>query len=457
MSQPAQDVVAGQNFAGAENRRKGLTTFLTVWLGQTVSIIGSGLTGFALGVWVYQRTGSATKFSLIVLCTVTPGIFLAPFLGVIVDRYSRRWIMILSNITAAISTVVMAALYLQGNLQLWHICALMVLISISSSLLSPSYTASISSIVSKDFLGRASGMVQFGAAASDMIAPLLAGSLIVAIHVHGILIIDFATYLFAVLTLIVVSFPEPPHKSSSSDLKMSMLSEVSVGMRYLRARPGLLALIGFFTMTNFVLAMDNVLIPPMVISLGGAAVYGIVAGVGGTGMLLGSVTMSIWGGPKQRIRGVFLYGLVLGSALILEGLRPNSWLIAAAAFIAALVVPLANGCAIPILQSKTEPALQGRVFTTMRFLVGCSVPFSYVLAGRLTDKVFEPLMAPNGGLSNSLGRVLGVGSGRGAALLLLILGTLTLLLTLRFLSYQPLLRVESEIPDAIGLEPATFQ
>jgi MFS family permease len=450
MSEVVQNVVSSRALKEKQTQRSGLFVFLTVWLGETISVIGSGLTGFGLGVWVYQRTGSATRFSLILLCSVVPGIFLSPFLGVIVDRYNRRAMMIVSNMTAAISTLLMAILYLNNHLQLWHICVLLVIISLSSSLLTPAYSATIPSLVSKEFLGRASGMVQFGLAASDMLAPLLAGFLIVAIHLHGILIIDFATYLFSILTLAVVSFPAVSPPSSPAISNPSMMSELMTGWRYLLVRPGLLALMGFFTITNFILAMDNVLLPPMVISLGGATMFGIVAAVGGIGMLLGSIVMSLWGGPKRRIRGVYLYGLVFGSALVLEGSRPDFWLIAIAAFFAAFVAPIANGCCIPILQTKTEPALQGRVYTTMRFLVGWSLPISYLLAGRLADNIFEPLMLRNGSLSNTVGRIIGIGPGRGAALLLVILGILTLVITLRALSYRPLLRVESEVPDAIG-------
>ncbi len=449
MSQVAQNVVATGGFAGVPGHRRRMVTFLTIWFGQTVSIIGSGLSGFALAVWVYQRTGSATKFSLIVLSTVTPGILLSPLLGVIVDRYSRRRIMILSNVVAGVCTVVMAALYMKGNLQLWHICALMLVISISSSLLAPSYTASISTILPKEYLGRASGMGQLSAASADMVAPLLAGFLIAGIHINGILVIDFATYLFAVLTLCIVQFPEVP-RGSSPAVKLSVFGDLAAGVRYLTARPGLLALIGFFTVTNFLLGMDNVLMPPLVMSFAGAKVYGIIAAVGGTGFLLGSLTMSAWGGPKRRILGVYLYGLVMSLSLTLESLRPNPWIIATGVFLIALATPIANGCAVPVVQIKTEPAFQGRVFATMRFLAGWGVPISYLFAGALADKVFEPLMARNEFFRNSFGQILGTGPGRGTALLVLTLGMLAFLFTLRSLFYRPLLKVESEIEDAIG-------
>src|SRR5579871_254277 len=449
MSQLVQDGVAAQTLAGGEpNRPPRLRTFLTIWFGQTISIIGSGLSGFALAVWVYQRTGSATKFSLIVLSTVTPGILLSPVLGVLVDRYNRRRIMVLCNIEAGLCTLTMASLYLKGGLLLWQICALMLVISISSSLLTPTYTAGISSIVPKEYLGRASGMVQLGAASAEMFAPMLAGFFMGTIQLGGILVIDTLTYVFAVFTLSVVRFPEVASSDSASTKQRSMFGDVTDGIRYLMARRGLLALIGFFTVTNLVLGMDNVLMPPMVMSFAGARLYGIIAGVGGAGFLLGSVVMSAWGGPERRIRGVYLYGSLMSVALVLESLRPNPWMIAAGVFLISAATPIANGCAVPILQVKTEPAFQGRVFATMRFVAGWGVPLAYLFAGTLADRLFEPLTTQNGFVRSSIGQLIALGPGRGTALFLFTLAVVVFLFTVRCMFYRPLLRVESDIPDA---------
>lgn len=452
MSEAAQVISPARKLSEAPRSRYGLLAFLTVWFGQSVSTIGSGLSGFALAVWVFQQTGSATRFSLIALCAATPGILISPLLGVIVDRYHRRRLMIVANVVASFCTAVLAILYMRGNLQLWHICALTVCISITSSLLSPSYSAAIAVLVPKKYLGRASGMVQLSGASAEMLAPLLAGFLISAIHIDGILFVDLASYLFAILSLCLVRLPEIARDNSPS-VKPSMVGDVTAGIRYLTARPGLLALIGYFTVTNFLLGMENVLMPPLVMSFAGAKIYGIIAAVGGSAFLLGSLIMSSWGGPKHRIRGVYSYGIALGVALAMESLRPNPWLIGAGVFLVAVATPIANGCSIPILQSKTDPAFQGRVYATMRFLVGCGVPISYLSAGALADKIFEPLMARNNFVHNSFGRIFGFGPGRGTALLLFTLAIFALLFAIRSLWYRPLRRVESDIPDAVTLKP----
>jgi hypothetical protein len=167
-------------------------------------------------------------------------------------------------------------------------------------------------------------------------------------------------------------------------------------------------------------------------------------------MLVGSLAMSLWGGPKRRVYGVYLYGATLGLGLILESLGANASLIAIATFLITFVAPVANGTAIPILQTKTPLALQGRVFSAVRFITGLAVPLAYILAGRLNDKIFEPLMTRNHTLRVTVGQLIGVGPGRGTALLLLVLGIFALLATIKAVRYRPLSNVEIEIPDAVS-------
>jgi len=424
--------------------------FIMIWAGQVISVIGSDLTGFALGVWVYQRTGSVTQFTLIVICTVAPGILLSPLVGALVDRWDRRSIMILSNITSGLCTLAIALLFLLGWLQQWHIWILMAAISTATAFLLPAYSASISLMVPRRHLGRASGMVQFGQAAAEIVSPLLAGLLILTIHLDGVLLIDFGTYLVAIAALLIVSIPRPEiSPESDATGQGSLLREVAYGWVYIKDRPGLLGLLIFFAVTNFTLAMSNVLTAPLLLSFASPAVYGTVVSTAGIGLLLGSALMGVWGGPKRRIYGVFSYGLILGGALILEGLRPNALLIAIALFISAFIFPIANGSAMPILQSKTSPHVQGRVFATVRFIAGWSVPFSYLIAGTLADRVFKPLLETDGPLASSVGKVIGVGPGRGIGLLLVVVGMVTVLATMRGYFYPRLRFVEAELPDAI--------
>ncbi|HJR08159.1 MAG TPA: MFS transporter [Pyrinomonadaceae bacterium] len=428
---------------------RGMSTFLVIWVGQVISIIGSSLTGFAMSVWVYQTTGSVTKFSVVILFTVLPGIVLSPVVGTIVDMWDRRWLMILSNVGAALSVLAVAALFYSNLLRFWHICFLAGATSLSNAVLSPALTASISLIVPKKHFGRASGMSQFGEATSQIIAPLLGGLLITIIKIEGILILDGVTYFVATVMLLLVRIPRPEAVRRATGDGVSFWRKAASGWTYLLARPGLFSLLVFFAMTNFALSMSNILITPLVLSFADAGVYATVISVAGAGLLAGSILMSVWGGPQRRIYGVFGYGLLLGLGLILEGLRPNPFLIGAALFIIGCIAPVANGCIIPILQTKTPPELQGRVFAAVRLVAWFSVPIAYIAAGPLADKVFNPLLVEGGALSGSVGQLIGVGAGRGIGLLLIVLGVMSLLATVRGYFYPLLLNVDTEMPDAI--------
>ncbi|MEG3972229.1 MULTISPECIES: MFS transporter [unclassified Microcoleus] len=213
--------------------------FLIVWFGQLISLIGSSLTSFALGVWVYQRTGSVTQFSLILLSAMLPSILISPVAGALVDRWNRRWCMILSDSGAGITTVAMALLLATGNLEIWHIYLAVSLSSVCKAFQLPAYTASTSLLVPKEHLPRASGMVQSGEACAQLISPLLAGFLLGIVQLEGVILIDFATFLFALTTLLFVRFPDAKTAAVPVDGKASLWREAVEGCTYIFVRPGL--------------------------------------------------------------------------------------------------------------------------------------------------------------------------------------------------------------------------
>lgn len=425
------------------------SSFILIWIGQVLSIIGSNLTGFAMSVWVYQQTGSVTKFSIVVLFTTLPGLVITPLVGTLIDRWDRGWLMIASNVWAACNTLGVAALFFFGRQRIWHICLLAAAFSMSSAVISPAFTASISLLVPKRHLGRASGMMQFGEAAAQIVAPLLGGFLVLTIKIYGVLLIDFITYTIAITTLLVVGMPSPTTHAREKNPNQSWLREAAFGWTYLIQRPGLFGLLLFLGVTNFTATMSNLLITPMVLSFANVSIYGMLISVMGVGLVAGSVLMSIWGGPRRRVYGVFVYGFLLGISQILEGLRPQAWLIGTGLLIGGLIAPVANGCIIPILQTKTLPEIQGRVFATIRLVSWCAIPVAYLVAGPLADKVFKPLLYENGSLAGSLGKVIGVGPGRGIGLLLIVLGVGTILTTFKAYFHPRLFNIEVEVPDAL--------
>lgn len=429
----------------------GMRTFLLVWFGQMISMIGSSLTSFGLGVWVYVRTGSATEFALIAVAAILPGIVIAPFAGAVADRYDRRKVMIVSDFCAALSTVVVAVLLVNNNLQIWHIYLTAIVSSSASAFQNPAYTASISQLVAKTHYSRAAGLVAGAEAASQIIAPALAGVLIGFIGLHGIIAVDFATFLFAVSVLLVVRFPA--YTNSESETKTSIWQEARYGWRYMLERRGLLALMLFFAFINLTLSLVNQLLTPMVLSFSSPEGLGLIVSASGVGMMLGSAAMAVWGTPRRRILVVYGAGLLQSFTMILMGWRESIALLAMARFMALVISPLVNGSAQVLLQRKVPTDMQGRVFSATRMLARASIPLAYLLSGPLADRVFQPMLAQNGALARSVGQIIGTGDGRGIALMYIVFGLVTLVGTLTAFLYKPMRNIERELPDVTPDDP----
>lgn len=423
--------------------------FILIWLGQVISLIGSGLTGFALGVWVYQTTGSVTQFSLIYLFTELPAILVAPLAGAIADRWDRRWVMILSDLGSGLATATIVLLLWLGQLEIWHIYLAMAFSSTCQGFQLPAYYAIPTLLVDKEDFGRANGMIQLGKAAGHLFSPILAGILVEIIQVKGVILIDFATFGFAVLTLLVVQLPSYQKSSESRQDKNSLWGEISYGWNYILARPGLLMMLMFFVVTNFTIGLAQVLITPMVLSFTNAQTLGRILSLAATGWLFGGILMSTWGGPKRRVYGVFAFELILGISIFFAGVRPSPILITAAAFMFFFSVPIITGSSNAIWQVKVAPEVQGRVFAMRGAIAWSSFPLAYIIAGPLADYIFQPLLLPGGLLVDSIGKLIGVGAGRGIGLLFILIGIFIVVATIIAYQYPRIRLVEDELPDII--------
>ena len=418
--------------------------FLIIWLGQLTSLAGSQITSFALGIWVYRTTGSVTQFALISFFVALPSLIISPIAGALVDRWDRRWVIIISDSVAGLSTFFIALLVLTDQLQIWHVYLAITVSSISSVFHWPAYNSSITLLADKRHLGRVNGMAQLSEALAQLLAPICGGFLLVLIQLRGVVLLDMATFLFAVLTLLVVKFPKPKVTVTEKLGKGSLLQESIYGWRYINERPGLVGLLLFFTATNFTVYTSEVLVTPLVLSFASTKVLGIVLSIGGSGMLVGSIVMSIWGGPKRQIYNILGSQFLLGICIFLVGMRSSAILITAGSFMAFFTIPFFQGSSNAIWQSKVALDVQGRVFAIRRMFTWSSRPLAYLMAGPLADKIFEPLMSIKGPLSGSIGHIIGTGPGRGIGLMFMVMGALTALATIIAYQYDPLRLVEEK-------------
>ena len=425
-----------------------LRTFLVVWAGQLVSVTGTALTGFGLQVWIYLETGSVTRLALVSLAYALPAVLLSPLAGVLADRLDRRLAMIAADVLAGFSTLAIAVLYFTGTLELWHIYALSGLGAIGNTLQVPAWMAAISLLVPKQHLGRANGLVMTSEAVSIVVAPALAGALLATLGLGAVLLADLATFLVAIATLALVRFPRPERLGAQQI--PSVRREMADGWRYLRERGGLLGLLFIYAGVNFVLAFENVLAIPLIVSFASETAAGAVLSAAGFGMLAGSLMVSAWGGPKRRRIAWIMGGIaVSGLGVMAVGVRRSLLVITVSYVILMLLAPVVNTTSQVIWQLKVAPGMQGRVFSLRRMLAQVASPLAIVAAGPLADRVFEPLFAPGGGLAGSMGRVIGTGPGRGVGFMILLAGLGTILMAGIGWLHPRIRHLETEIPDQI--------
>jgi MFS family permease len=438
------------------NPSRGMRTFFTIWFGQLVSLLGSQLTGFALGVWVYDQTHSVSLLALVQVALQVPYVVLSPLAGVFVDRWNRRTAMIVSDFGAGLSVLAVGSLYLTHHLQVWMVIPLNLWMSTFHTLMWPSITAATTLLVPKEHYGRASGFTQLGGALPAIAGPAIAGVLYVTIQLGNMALIDFASYVFAVLLMLLfVRIPSPARAIQNAKEESSLWKEMRFGWDYIMARKGLLALLILFMAYNFFSGVIGPLITPLILDNWNASTLGFLSTLMGVGMLTGTLVMTAWGGSKRKIFTLLGADLLDGLFLVAAGLRVSLPLVSVCGFGAMFCGPIAMSASQAIWQAKVAPDLQGRVFAFSRTIAMSASIVAPLLAAPLTDYIFKPAMAPGGALAPILGPIFGVGAGRGVGVVISLVGLLIMATALIALNVPRLRRVEVDLPDhdPAGAEP----
>jgi DHA3 family macrolide efflux protein-like MFS transporter len=426
----------------------GTRTFFTIWAGQLISLIGSQLTGFALGVWVYEQTKSVSLLALVQVAQQAPFIILSPIAGVFADRWNRRTAMIISDLGAGLAVLAAGILYVTGHLQPWMTIPIVLVMSTFHTLMWPAFTASVTLLVPKKHYGRANGFVQLGEALPQIAGPALAGALYVAIHIGNMALIDFATYVISVLLLLLfVRIPNPPTTTEGKESKGSVWKEMRFGWDYIVKRKGLLALLIFFLVTNLLSGFMGPLIVPLILDNWDAATLGYISTLMGVGMLVGTLAMSAWGGGKRKVYTLMGASILSSVFVSIVGLRASLPLIAVCGIGIMLFGPFMNACSQAIWQAKVAPDIQGRVFAVRRTIAWSAGLISPLMAAPLADYVFKPAMKAGGVLAPILGPIFGVGESRGVGVMISLVGILTLMVTIIAWLIPAIRRVELDLPD----------
>ncbi len=429
------------------NRPTGMFAFTLVWLGQLVSLLGTGMTQFAIALWAWELTGQATALALVGFFTFGPQMLLSPLAGALVDRWNRKLVMMLSDLAAGLATVVLLVLYTSNQLQIWHLYVAGAFVGAFQTFQFPAYSAAISTMLPKEQYARADAMLGLAESASGIFAPVAASFLYGIIGLGGIMTIDAITFIAAIAALLVVHVPQPAITEEGRASRGGLLTESVYGFRFIFARPSLFGLQMVFFFGNMLSTLAFTLLPPMILSRTDSdqVVLGLVQGAFGVGGVIGGLLLSLWGGPKRKVHGLLIgwTGIGIGAALLGMGQALAFWV--AAAFATALLNPMVNSSNQAIWQAKVPPDVQGRVFSTRRLIAQVTIPIAMLLAGPLADDVFEPGM--QAGKLAAFEGLVGSGPGAGMGLIFVICGILIVVTTVGAYAVRAIREAEIILPD----------
>lgn len=378
--------------------KRWVAPFFTIWSGQALSLVGSQVGGFALVWWLTQETGgSATILALMTFIAMLPGVILGPFVGALVDRWDRRRVMIVADSTIALFSAGLAVLLWIDALQIWHVYVIMFVRALGGTFHFSAMQASTSLMVPKSQLARVGGMNQTLRGALDIITPPLGALLMELVPLYAIMGIDVVTAAFAIVPLFFVAVPQPPRRVADAQPALArrqspvatLLRDVQEGFVYIRHWQGLLIILLMATVLNMLANPGFSLLPILVKNhFGGDALQlGWLSSSWGIGLIVGGLTLSVWGGFRRKIYTSLtgLVGMGLGTLLVGVASPTGFWLAWGGMLFAGFMNPIVNAPFMAILQSAVAPEIQGRVFTAVSSMAGAASLLGMAIAGPVAD------------------------------------------------------------------------
>jgi DHA3 family macrolide efflux protein-like MFS transporter len=428
--------------------------FLIIWTGQSLSVIGSGMTSFVLAIWTYERQWSTSQFATIVLAASLPAIVMAPFAGALIDRWNKRTTLAFAVAGQAIATGVVSLMFSTHRIETyWQIYPAIIVIAVCGSFQGPALATIGSALLPEELYSRASGLWQLNQAAVMIISPVLAVIIMPFVRIEGVILFDALSYIFAIVSLWLVHFPRPVLAGQAQTMEAQrtvrvFLQEVAAGWRYIRTRSALLQLLAYTLFLNLIYDMVQILVLPLAVKGGTPGKLASLMSLSAFGMVGGSVIMSIWKGPSRQIFGVLLSGFMVGLALLAAGPQQSQTWLALSFFAFTFFIPLGQSTGGAIWMRKSDPAVLGRVTATTSMLIQLCFPAACFVAPVLADHVVGPLLAPGGALvGGPIAAVFGVGIQRGVGLLISTMGAAAMLISVLFFMNRRFRSVEDDLPD----------
>lgn len=415
-----------------KNEYKQLKPYLLLWSTQAFSALGSGMTGYALVLWLYIRSGSALKTALLSICSYAPYVIMSIFAGALSDRWNKKRTMLVCDSIAAISTVIVFILIKTDSLCAWHLYILNALNGLMNTVQQPASEVAATLLIPKEHYQKTSGLRSFSQSLNSILTPILATAVFSFAGIEAVIVTDLATFIVAFLTLgLLIHIPEDKISKQPDE---ALFLSVRKGLLWLKQNPLILHLILYLACINLVASTYDAALPAMLLSKdnGGEMVLGVVNTCVGIATLIGSIFATAMPTPKNRVKVIclaLLFSMSTENFLLAFGSTPIVWCIGAV--LGWLPIPIMNANMDVIFRSTIPPDMQGRVYACRNTLQFFTIPIGFLLGGLLVDKVFEPFMAGQSatGLFASL---FGTGKGSGAAMLFGVIGVVGVVICLSF-------------------------
>ncbi len=416
-----------------KNNIKELKTFLILWSTQSLSQLGSAMTGFALTLWLYEKTGSALQTALLAVCSYAPYVVMSIFAGALSDRWDKKKVMLVCDTLAACCSVTILILLKADLLRPVHMYILNALTGLMNTVQQPASDVAMTMITPKKYYQKTSGLRSFSSSLVTILNPVLATALYAFAGMDIVIYVDLATFTIAFLALLFgvrLSMPEQKEEAGQE----SFLETVKAGLVCLKKNELVLVLILFLAGVNFVASAFDAVLPALILPRenGGETVLGIVTSCAGIAMLFGSLIVTALPAPKNRVRVIYLTMLFsLGTENFLLAFTELPVLWCMGQIIGWLLVPVMSANLDVILRTTIPVDMQGRVYSCRNTLQFFTIPIGLFLGGFMVDHFCEPMMAaaPAQGM---LVRLFGEGKGSGAAMMMFILGVLGVVICLGF-------------------------
>ncbi|MEU2222175.1 amino acid adenylation domain-containing protein [Streptomyces sp. NPDC018347] len=421
-------------------RPRGLRPFYTVAAGQFLSMLGGSLSMFALGVWAYQRSGRVLDLALVTTLGMLPAVLVTPLGGTVADRVDRRRVMLAADGSSALAMAALAVLSATGGPSLPAVCLVVTVTSIATAFHRPAYLAATAQLVPKPYLPQANALAGLGLGFAGVVGPLLGGALVAVVGVSGVIGLGVCAFAAGIASLLAVRFPDRLFRRQREPFGRALTG----GWRFIARRRPLLLLTGFAAVLNLFASVVFVAVQPLVLSFAGVTRLGLVTTLGGLGGVAGGLLMVPWGGTRRRATGMIAATLGVGAGTALMGLHASLPFVAAGLALRTGAMAVLNAHWLSIIQVKVGQELQGRVLSANVMIALATQPVGFLTAGPLADGVFAPALREH----PALGAVIGTGSGRGMALLLVVCGVCIIAWGAFGLLSRPLRRLEDDLPDA---------